>query len=176
VAGKDPQEEPAILSYDFPAGLESTSRDKVFIKVFTMSSFSRLESIYKDLEKEHERVMSLLARLRENVDAAKLLSLLDELRSLLIAHFSREQRPQGFYDTLGELAGSRRDELQALIVEHGSIISHLDETLEHAKDLPVVDGTDLLARVSKLLETLHDHEEKEHLFAVDVLRANSGTS
>lgn len=138
-----------------------------------MSSISRLETIYKDLEKEHEWIMALLARLRDNADTTKLLPLLDELRVLLTAHFAREQLPDGFYDTLGELAESRRDELQVLIGEHASIISHLNETLEHARDLPVIDETDLLRRVSELLAQLDGHEQKEHLFAVEVLGTKS---
>ena len=134
-----------------------------------MSSISRLETIYEDLEQEHKRVMQLLARLRDNVGKTKLVPLLDELRTLLIGHFAREQRPGGFYDTLGELADSRRDELQALIDEHATIVSHLNETLDHVKSLSVVDETELLNRVSKLLEQLDGHEEKEHLFAAEIL-------
>ena len=45
-----------------------------------MSSISRLESIYKDLEKEHRRVMKLMDRLRAQATVTDLLPLLDELR------------------------------------------------------------------------------------------------
>ena len=134
-----------------------------------MSIVSRLETIYGDLEQEHKQVMKLLARLRDNSDRNKLLPLLDELRAVLTDHFAREQLPDGFYDTLAELADSRRDELQALIGEHASILSHLNETLEHAKSSTDVDKADLVNRVSKLLGQLDGHEEKEHRFAVDVL-------
>ena len=54
-----------------------------------MSSGSRLESIYKDLEKEHHRVMKQMDRLRAHVGVTDLLPLLDELRTLLIVHFAR---------------------------------------------------------------------------------------
>lgn len=134
-----------------------------------MSSISRLESIYKDLEQEHKRVMKLLARLRTQVAASDLLPLLDELRTLLIIHFAREQLPDGFYEALGELAESRRGELDELIAEHGSILSNLNGLLTDAKDSPVVDETDVLDRVSRLLEQLDRHEHKEHQFATDVL-------
>jgi hypothetical protein len=138
-----------------------------------MSSVSRLESIYKDLENEHQRVMKLLARLRTDVAAADLLPTLDELRTLLIIHFAREQLPDGFYEALGELAESRRGELDELVAEHGSILSDLNALLKDAKDSPVVDETDVLNRVARLLEQLDAHEHKEHLFATDVLSANS---
>jgi hypothetical protein len=116
--------------------------------------------------------MKLLARLRTDIAASDLLPTLDELRTLLIIHFAREQLPDGFYEALGELAESRRGELDELIAEHGSILSDLNSLLKDAKDSPVVDETDVLDRVARLLAQLDAHEQKEHLFATDVLGAN----
>jgi hypothetical protein len=138
-----------------------------------MSSLSHLESIYKDLEKEHRRVMKQMDRLRANVGATDMLPLLDELRTLLIVHFAREQLEDGFYDALGILADSRRDELQVLIDEHGAILSSLNDMLSQARGSGGIDESDLLDRVSKLLQQLSNHENKEHQFAVDVLGANA---
>jgi hemerythrin len=136
-----------------------------------MSSISRLESIYKDLEKEHRRVMKLMDRLRAEASVSNLLPLLDQLRTLLIVHFAREQLPDGFYEALGELAESRRDELQMLIDEHATILSNLNEMLEQAKESDAGNQSELLDRVSTLLQQLDGHEQKEHQFAVDVLGA-----
>jgi hemerythrin len=138
-----------------------------------MSSVSRLGSIYTDLEKEHQRVMKLMDRLRAKASVTDLLPLLDELRTLLIVHFAREQRPDGFYEALGELAESRRGELQALIDEHATILSNLDEMLEQAKQADAGSQSELLNRVTKLLQQLSDHEQKEHQFAVDVIGVRS---
>jgi len=138
-----------------------------------MSSLSHLESIYKDLEKEHRRVMKQMDRLRANVGATDMLPLLDELRTLLIVHFAREQLEDGFYDALGALADSRRNELQVLIDEHGAILSNLNDMLSQARGSGGIDESDLLDRVSKLLQQLSSHENKEHQFAVDVLGANA---
>ena len=138
-----------------------------------MSSVSRLESIYKDLEKEHQRVIKQMDRLRAHVGVTDLLPLLDELRTLLIVHFAREQLSDGFYDTLGALAESRRDELQTLIGEHGAILSNLNKMLSDAKESGGIDESDLLDRVSILLQQLSDHEQKEHQFAVDALGVKS---
>lgn len=141
-----------------------------------MSSISRLESIYRDLEKEHRRVMKLMERLRAEASSSNLPALLDELRTLLIVHFAREQLPDGFYEALGELAESRRDELQMLIDEHGAILSDLNEMLEQAKQSDAGKQSELLGRVSTLLQQLDDHEQKEHQFAVDVLGARADVS
>jgi len=105
-----------------------------------------------------------------------LLPLLDELRTLLIVHFAREQLPDGFYDALGELAESRRGELQTLIDEHAAILSNLNGMLEQAKKSSTGDQSDLLARVSQLLQQLDGHEQKEHQFATDVIGAEADTS
>lgn len=141
-----------------------------------MSSISQLESIYRDLEKEHRRVMKLMERLRAEASSSNLPALLDELRTLLIVHFAREQLPDGFYEALGELAESRRDELQMLIDEHGAILSNLNEMLEQAKQSDAGKQSELLDRVSTLLQQLDDHEQKEHQFAVDVLGARADVS
>jgi hypothetical protein len=141
-----------------------------------MSSISRLESIYRDLEKEHRRVMKLMERLRAEASSSNLPALLDELRTLLIVHFAREQLPDGFYEALGELVESRRDELQMLIDEHGAILSNLNEMLEQAKQSDAWKQSELLDRVSTLLQQLDHHEQKEHQFAVDVLGARADVS
>lgn len=141
-----------------------------------MSSISQLESIYRDLEKEHRRVMKLMERLRAEASSSNLPALLDELRTLLIVHFAREQLPDGFYEALGELVESRRDELQMLIDEHGAILSNLNEMLEQAKQSDAGKQSELLDRVSTLLQQLDDHEQKEHQFAVDVLGARADVS
>jgi Hemerythrin HHE cation binding domain len=144
-------------------------------KVIVMSRVARLESIYTDLEKEHRRVMKLMGRLRAKASVTDLLPLLVELRTLLIVHFAREQLPDGFYDALGELAESRRDELQTLIDEHATILSNLNDMLEQAKKMSAGDQSDLLDRVSKLLQQLDGHEQKEHRFAVDAIGAEADT-
>ena len=141
-----------------------------------MSSISRLESIYTDLEKEHRRVMKLMDRLRAQATVTDLLPLLDELRTLLIIHFAREQLPDGFYEALGELAESRRGELQDLIDEHATILSDLNGMLEQAKQSGAGDEAELLNRVSALLQQLDGHEQKEHRFAVDILGARADVS
>ena len=138
-----------------------------------MSSISRLESIYTDLEKEHRRVMKLMDRLRAQASVTDLLPLLDELRTLLIIHFAREQLPDGFYEALGELAESRRGELQDLIDEHATILSDLNGMLEQARQSGAGDEAELLDRVSRLLQQLDGHEQKEHQFAVDILGAKA---
>ena len=124
---------------------------------------------YKDLEQEPRRLMKLVDRLRAHDVLTGLLPLLDELRTLLIVHFAREQLPDGFYDILGERAEGRRDEIQVLISDHGSILSALNALLADTKAAGPESEADLLERLTQLLDQLHDHEHREHRFAVDAL-------
>ena len=100
--------------------------------------------------------------------------LLDELRTLLIVHFAREQLPDGFYDILGERVEGRRDEIQALISDHGAILSTLNALLADTKTPDPDVEADVLDRLTQLLDQLHDHEHREHRFAVDVLGEEEG--
>ncbi|NIM71678.1 MAG: hypothetical protein GTO67_03395 [Gammaproteobacteria bacterium] len=134
-----------------------------------MSDSPHLEIIYKDLQNEHHRVMKLVDRLRALDTSSDLISLLDQLRTLLIVHFAREQLPDGFYEALGERADDRRDEIQTLVEDHGAILSSINTLIEDAKASDAGSEGDMLARVSRLVEQLHDHELREHHFADDVM-------
>ena len=140
-----------------------------------MSTASDLEIVYKDLEKEHRRLMKLADRLRAHGTMIGLAQLLDELRTLLIVHFAREQLPDGFYDILGDSAENRRDEIQVLINDHGAILSALNALLADAKTPDPDVEANVLDRLTQLVDQLHDHEHREHRFAVDILRERDGT-
>ena len=139
-----------------------------------MSDASQLEIIYRDLENEHRRVMKLVDRLGVHDSMSGLLPLLDELRTLLIVHFAREQLPDGFYEALGERAAGRRDEIQSLMADHGAILSTMNALLEDATTVDPDVEDDVLERVGKLVEQLRDHELREHHFAEEVMKTGGG--
>ena len=66
--------------------------------------------------------------------------------------------------------------LQMLIDEHATILSNLNEMLEQAKESDAGNQSELLDRVSTLLQQLDGHEQKEHRFAVDILGARADVS
>lgn len=134
-----------------------------------MSDSSPLEVVYRDLGDEHRRLMKLIDRLRDHRTMEGLLPILDELRTLLIVHFAREQLPDGFYDALGARADGLREEIQALVSDHGAILSTLNALLSDAKTPDPDVEEDVLDRVAKLVERLHDHEHREHRFATEAL-------
>ena len=130
-----------------------------------MSDTSRLEAVYKDLEKEHRRILKLIERLRGHESLDGLDSLLEQLRTLVIVHFAREQLPDGFYELLGGRAETRREQMQALIADHGAILATLNALLEDVKNADTSAGPNLLEQTMQLTEQLREHEHREHDFA-----------
>ena len=130
-----------------------------------MSDLSRLEAVYKDLEREHRRILKLIERLRGHDSLDGLESLLDQLRTLVIVHFAREQLPDGFYDLLGSQGETRRGQIQALIADHGAILATLNALLEDVRNADASAGPNLLEQAMQLTEQLNEHEHREHDFA-----------
>lgn len=137
-----------------------------------MSDVSRLEALYRDLEKEHRKLMDLIERLRAQDSMTDLLPLLDRLRTLLIVHFAREQLPDGFYEALGERAQANRDEIQTLMSDHKAILATLNGLLSDAKTPDPDVQVNVLERVTQLLDQLQDHERREHRFASEALKSS----
>lgn len=135
---------------------------------------SRLEVVYKDLQKEHHRVVQLIERLRAHDSETDLVPLLEKLRTLLIVHFAREQLPDGFYDALGERAAQRGDEIKALTGDHATILSTLNTLIEDADPPHQTDEANVLERTRQLVDKIRDHEEREHRFATQVLGIEPG--
>ena len=134
-----------------------------------MSDSSRLEAVYRDLEKEHRRILKLIERVRGHGSMDGLESLLEQLRAQVIVHFAREQLPDGFYELLGKRAESRREQMQALIADHVAILATLNALLEDVRNAETSAGPNLLEQAMQLTEQLHQHEHREHEFATQTL-------
>lgn len=134
-----------------------------------MTSSTGLRAIYKDLANDHRQVMELLDLLREQRKLEDLLPLLEALRNLLIVHFGREQLPEGLYEALGSRAESGKDEMQALIKEHGTLLETLNELLDDARKATSGAEAEMISRLGRLVDEVHAHEHREHRFVVDVL-------
>lgn len=137
-----------------------------------MSGVSRLESVYKDLEKENRRLMELIGRLRAYDSMDGLLPQLDKLRTLLIVHFAREQLSDGFYDALGRHKQVDQTEIQRLINDHKAILAAVNALLADAKTSDPDVQVNVLTRLAELLDQLQDHEQREHRFATEALKGS----
>jgi len=137
-----------------------------------MTGVSRLEAVYRDLEKENRRLMQLSDRLRAYDSMDGLLPQLDKLRTLLIVHFAREQLPDGFYEALGKHAQINYSEIQRLINDHKAILAAVNALLADAKTSDPDVQVNVLTRLAELLDQLQDHEKREHRFATEALKGS----
>jgi hypothetical protein len=134
-----------------------------------MSDATPLAVVYKDLQKEHLRLLTMLDRLRGHDSLAGLAPLLEKLRTLAIVHFAREQLPGGFYEALGDRARDRADEIRVLTSEHGALLATLNALMADVEHADSSAEARLLEQVMALADQLQDHEQREHAFAVAVL-------
>jgi len=133
-----------------------------------MAQKSRIDVIYKDLAKEHKRILELLdllGRRARGEEGPELLRLVEELRQLLIVHFAREQLPDGFYDAMHEELVGHERELDALIDEHRSILSSVNAILERLKGGEPATDTAISSELVGLIHNISQHEHKEHELA-----------
>lgn len=130
---------------------------------------SQLKEAYQELAVEHQHILALLDRLKENRTLVDLLPLLDELHSLLLKHFAREQYPGGFYESMSIFSPGHRDDLRTLVDEHNLILSSLRGLTERARLVGPESASAIVRDVTKLTDQLHKHERKEHHLAEELL-------
>lgn len=126
---------------------------------------STFEQVYKELEQEHRELMALVERIGEFRNTIGLAPLLEELHTLLIRHFSREQFPGGLYECMGAYGSRHHDELKTLVQDHCLILSAVRGLLEQLRAAARRDEPALLSALADVLAHLHDHEHREHTLA-----------
>lgn len=130
---------------------------------------SCIHEIYRELADEHQSIMMLVNRLKQHRTVLHLVPILEELHSLLIKHFAREQFPGGFYESLGGYGAEYHDDLRVLVNEHCQILSAVRGVLEHARLANEENAPEILSEVATVVKSLEDHERKEHRLAEKVL-------
>ena len=123
------------------------------------------QHVYNELAGEHRVLMSLIERIRNHRRVFGLAPLLDELHALIIRHFSHEQFPGGLYEQMGAHGSSYHEELRALIEDHCTILSSVRGLLERTRVAGERDAETLLGEVAEVLDSLNEHERREHALA-----------
>ncbi len=130
---------------------------------------SHVEQVYKELADEHESIMQLLDRIQQHGTVLHLVPLLEELHAVLIKHFAHEQFPGGLYESLGAYGPEYHDDLRVLVNEHCWILSSVRGVLERARLANEDNAEDILRDVASIVQSLHEHERKEHQLAEKIL-------
>ena len=115
--------------------------------------------------------MALVERLHEFGSTVGLVPLLEELHTLLIRHFSREQFPGGLYECMGAYGSRHHDELKVLVRDHCEILSAVGGLLGRMRAADPREEPALLAALADVLARLHDHEHREHALADKLMQA-----
>lgn len=123
---------------------------------------SDIEVVVAELGDEHQRIMSLVDELRGHRTLVDLVPLLEQLHSVLINHFAREQFPGGLYECLGAYGSKHDDDLRVLVKEHCLILSAVRGLLERARSAQEEESSGILREVNEVVESLYEHEHKEH--------------
>lgn len=123
------------------------------------------EQVYAELEQEHRELMALVERIRRIRGTIGLVPLLEELHTLLIRHFSREQFPGGLYECMGAYGSHHHEELKVLVRDHCNILSAVRGLLERMRAADPRDEKARLDALGDVLDQLHDHEHREHALA-----------
>ena len=131
------------------------------------SAHARAREIYELLLDEHREVRVLADRLKGVTRLDELSSLLGEARSLLQAHYTREEFDDGLFDSLEAHSEEAGDELQALKDEHQVILCAVDRLLDRSeKESGEVVAAAILGEAQSLADKIHGHERKETQLAI----------
>jgi len=122
-----------------------------------------LEASVAELEREHQTISTLLARLGDARDAGTLTAALHDLRRLLADHFSHEEQPGGLYDRMGVVSQGYRDQVRTLVDDHFQILSTVRTLEKQASESRAEVGE--AARQLQALLARHEHRENEMVTA-----------
>ena len=131
---------------------------------------SRLQAIHAELSDEHRRIMGLVDELKGHQTLVDLVPLLEQLHSVLINHFAREQFPGGLYECLGAYGSKYDEDLRVLVREHCLILSAVRGLLERTRSAQEEQSSEILGELSGVVESLYEHEHKEHDLADKLVR------
>ena len=135
------------------------------------AAVKQMETIYADLNEEHEQIKDLLHKLKGLQDHLNLIPLLEELQTLLVEHFEREEINGGLYDTMGAHSDEYRVQLKVLQNEHFLMKSAVKGLVARARLMGADRVPEILREVAGLADSLGYHEQKESRFA-NQLRAD----
>ena len=130
-----------------------------------MSYSPTLAKAAQELAIDHRRVDGLVARLRSSGDLGALVSVLEELDEVLVAHFAHEESPGGIYEVMGVANPALRTPLGDLVGEHYTLLTDIRSLARRGREILEGSHVDLHAEARALADRLMAHEVKEDAIA-----------
>jgi hypothetical protein len=127
-----------------------------------MSQTTTVLQASQALEDDHQKLHSLIERLRSGLDLAGMSGALAELHKALTGHFNAEEKPGGLYDALGVCVPQYRERLGELVDDHFRFAGLVRDLAERARQAEGAAADSLRGDVARLVQALADHERREH--------------
>jgi hypothetical protein len=115
--------------------------------------------------RDHRRVDAEVARLRSANDLARLVTVLEELDRVLVAHFAHEESPGGIYEVMGVANPELRTPLGDLVAEHYTLLTDIRTLAGRGREILQLHHVELLAEARALADRLAAHESREDAIA-----------
>jgi hypothetical protein len=113
------------------------------------------------LAQDHHRVDELIGWLRSAPDLPSLVSALEALSSVLVAHFAHEESPGGIYEVMGLTSPELRTPAGDLLDEHYAILNDLRILAAKGRERLARGHLDFEAQARALADRIATHESKE---------------
>lgn len=136
------------------------------------------DEIRDQVLEEHGHILGLARRIQSASDLGELLSGLREFRVVLEGHFLAEEAPDGFYETVREVARRHLDLVAQLESEHQAFLDEIDRIAERAQacvgDPPGNPVAELFRQAMDLTRRVHEHERREIEVLMDEMYTDLG--
>ena len=129
-----------------------------------------------EIEDDHHAIKEILERLEATMDPHLLLPILEELRMSLVAHFAREEAPEGLHEIIADMSPNTVASLQNILGEHEHFVVRLDSLIERTRAAVKGPLAEILRDATALSESLHDHEARETELFTDAVFTDLGRS
>jgi len=139
--------------------LEGSTEAAQFTAAGKTGATHAAEQVKAALDEDHDRLKTLIERVRDAKDIGALTASVAELNRMLTEHFAHEEHQKGFYGLLQVKSPDYRAQVTMMIDEHKEMLASGKALLDRSKGGATV--SDLARDAAILTSKLLDHEARE---------------
>jgi len=129
------------------------------------------QRIRSQIKVDHDYLREALTWLEGAADLVSIADLLDDLSTYLIGHFAAEEAQGGLFDMIVDRAPQHRTKIDALRLDHKTLLAHVDAIRAGIESSWCPPGTEIRAKIAALVARLREHEHLEGRLLAQVLEA-----
>lgn len=123
---------------------------------------------------EHRRIQQAAKGIASAKTLVELLRRLQEFRLLIAAHFTDEERPDGFFDLIRARSARHLGTVKQLENEHQALLGEIDGIAAQARACLAGPVAHILRQAADLAQRLSEHEARENALLGDALYIDIG--